>query len=265
MINVLRSEWIKIRTVRMNTVLFICAVAIPLVIIGLTGALIAGEALEVGEDEVTGIITGTSLIPGILLGVVGASSITGEFGFNTIRPTFAATPRRTRVLVGKAIIIAALAAIAQALVVLMSYSLLRGILSMRGIEIRDFQSFTTFDVDNIGRVVTYSPAPPIIGIIVFATVVSLLGYGIGLLIHSTPAAVSILILWPLLLESLIAGILSTQVDNPERFLPYLSGIQLGNPLSGDSSIGRVSGGAYFAAVTLALVALGIVRTNRSDA
>ena len=40
----------------------------------------------------------------MLLGVIGAATVTGEFGFGTIRPTFAATPRRTTVLVAKALV-----------------------------------------------------------------------------------------------------------------------------------------------------------------
>ena len=98
MINTLRSEWIKLRTVRMNCVLFIIAVAFPVVVCVLVG-LAAATSTDLTVSDVAGLVTGTSVVTALLLGVVGAVSITAEFAYGTIRPTFAATPRRMRVLV----------------------------------------------------------------------------------------------------------------------------------------------------------------------
>ena len=44
-----RSEWIKLRTVRMNAVLALIAIAFPLVITGLTAALIDPDDFDASD------------------------------------------------------------------------------------------------------------------------------------------------------------------------------------------------------------------------
>jgi len=107
----------------------------------------------------------------------------------------------------------------------------------------------------------------LIGIVVFAVIVSLLGFGIGMVIRNTPAAVAVLILWPLVVENIIMAILSAAgVNNPQKFLPYISGFGLGNPNAPTSeSLSRVTGGLYFGAVTAAVATAGALITARRDA
>ena len=57
---------------------------------------------------------------------------------------------------------------------------------------------------------------------------TLLGYGLGLLIRNTPATICILLLWPLIAEGLIAGLLSVAgAEECARFLPVLGRVQHG--------------------------------------
>jgi ABC-2 type transport system permease protein len=251
MINTIRSEWIKLRTVRMNFVLFVLAVAFPVVVSVLVAALASINDLKV--DDVVGLVTGSSVVTALLLGVVGAVSISAEFAHGTIRPTFAATPKRMRVLISKAVVIALFAAVAEALVVVFCYAVSSAIVSSRGAHL------------------SLSDQPEarsaLIGIVVFAVIVSLLGFGIGKVIRNTPAAVAVLILWPLVVENIIMAILSAAgVDNPQKFLPYISGFGLGNPNAPTSeSLSRVAGGLYFGAVTAVVAMAGALITARRDA
>ncbi|MEY2522580.1 MAG: type transport system permease protein [Ilumatobacteraceae bacterium] len=251
MINTIRSEWIKLRTVRMNFVLFVLAVAFPVVVSVLVAALASINDLKV--DDVVGLVTGSSVVTALLLGVVGAVSISAEFAHGTIRPTFAATPKRMRVLISKAVVIALFAAVAEALVVVFCYAVSSAIVSSRGAHL------------------SLSDQPEarsaLIGIVVFAVIVSLLGFGIGMVIRNTPAAVAVLILWPLVVENIIMAILSAAgVDNPQKFLPYISGFGLGNPNAPTSeSLSRVAGGLYFGAVTAVVAMAGALITARRDA
>ena len=107
----------------------------------------------------------------------------------------------------------------------------------------------------------------LIGIVVFAIIVSLLGLGIGMVIRNTPAAVAVLILWPLVAENIIRVVLSAAgVDRPARFLPYTSGFGLGaTDVSAHEGLGRIAGGVYFGAATLAVAIIGAVITSRRDA
>jgi ABC-2 type transport system permease protein len=204
-------------------------------------------------SDVAGLVTATSVVTALLLGVVGAVSISAEFAYGTIRPTFAATPRRMRVLVAKAIVIAVFAAVAEALVVVLCYLLASSIATSRGASL------------SLGD--QPEARAGLIGIVIFAVIVSLLGFGFGMVIRNTPAAVAILILWPLIVENIIRVILSAAgVDNPQKFLPYTSGFGLGNPDPATSeTLGRVAGGLYFAAVTAAVAAIGAIITARRDA
>lgn len=252
-IRTIRSEWIKIRTVRMNTVLAIIAIAFPLIVVILTAAL--GSAESASARDLVGLTTGSSVLTAMLIGVIGAAGITGEFGFNTIRPTFAATPNRWKVIGAKAIVTTVVALVVEALVVILAYSIGAAILRNRGAVI---------DLGTAGDGATAA----MYGIVLFAAIVSLLGFGLGLLTRSTPAAVAILILWPLLAELIIAGVLSVAgVDNAFKWMPYQAGANLGNPDAGieSDSLGRVAGGLYFFAVTTLVVVIGSIFTSRRDA
>jgi ABC-2 type transport system permease protein len=251
MINTLRSEWIKLRTVRMNLILFMLAVAFPVMVSVLVAALADIEDLQI--SDIVGSVTGSSVVTALLLGVVGAVSISAEFAYGTIRPTFAATPRRVRVLVAKGIVTALFAAVAEALVVVFCFALSSAIASSRGATI-------SLDDDPEARAA-------LIGIVVFAVIVSLLGLGLGMVIRNTPAAVAVLILWPLVVENIILAILSAAgVDHPQKFLPYISGFALGDPNAASSdSLGRVAGGLYFGTVTVLVATIGTIITVRRDA
>lgn len=253
MINALRSEWIKLRTIRMNWVLVIIAVAFPLIVSVLTAALIDDDFFD--AEDLLGVVQGTSVITGMLLGVIGAATVTGEFGFGTIRPTFAATPRRIVVIVAKAIVTILVAIVVEAVVVLGTF-FIAGTIA----ESRDYR-IDLADAPN-GR-------PAIVGIVLFAAIIALLGYGLGLLIRNTPATVAILILWPLVAEGIIGALLGAAgVESPFKFLPYNAGISMADPSSHiDTSdqLGRVAAGLYFFGVTAVVTVLGALATSRRDA
>jgi ABC-2 type transport system permease protein len=255
MLNTLRSEWIKLRTIRMNHVLIILAIAFPLIITVLTAILI-GDPTDMDAKELAGLVTGTSVITGMLLGVIGASSITGEFGFGTIRPTFAATPKRMRVVLAKGIVTVVVALVVEAAVVVICYGAGSVILSSRD---------ATMD---LGAPASQGSKEAMIGVVLFAAIVSVLGFGLGLVMRSTPASVAVLILWPLVAEGLIGALLAAAgVEDPFKWLPYNAGINLGNPDAANNgeSLGRVVGGLYFFAVAAAVTVLGAMITNRRDA
>jgi ABC-2 type transport system permease protein len=250
-IETIRSEWIKLRTVRMNLVLFIIAVAFPVIVCVLVASL--GDIKDLRVADVAGLVAGSSVITALLLGVVGAVSISAEFAYGTIRPTFAATPRRMRVLASKAVVIALFAVVAEALVVVICYALSSSIANSRGASI-------SLSDDNQARAA-------LIGIFVFAIIVSLLGFGLGMVIRNTPAAVAVLILWPLVAENIVFLILNAAaVSRPRRFLPYTSGFGLASTdPANHEGLSRIAGGVYFAVVTAAVAAVGAFITSRRDA
>jgi ABC-2 type transport system permease protein len=248
MINLLRSEWIKVRTVRVNWVLGILAAAFPVVLIALVAALT--NDVRSTADALVGAVTATMVLTSLLLGVVGALNLTSEYSHNTIRATFAAVPQRINVLVAKALVTLASTIACAALIEAVTFVAGSVILSSRDGEI---------DVSG-------SDKAALVGAVVLAGLLAMLGYGLGLIIRNSPATVAILVLWPLLLENLARGVLAAAgVENGTPWLPYQSAILMANPDLSDSDPSRLHGGLYLGTVVLVLVIVGLFVNKRRDA
>ena len=247
--NLVRSEWIKLRSVRVTLVLAIVAAALPLVVVVLVTTL--GKHVEdVSGSDFTGLITGTMVVTALVLGVIGTLNLTSEYSHGTIRTTFAAVPKRRHVLLAKGGVALVATLILAIVIMLTSFVIGRIILSSRDAHL-------TFSGDNTAGMV---------GIVVFCGLLSLFGFGLGLIIRNSAAAITLFVLWPLLLENIASLVLSAAgVDDPQRWLPYQSAFRmiLTEPDFGGTS--RLHGGVYFGAVALALVLIGIVINERRDA
>lgn len=248
MLNLLNAEWIKVRSVRVNIVLACLAAAIPIIIVVLVAAL-EGHPSDQSTQDFIGLITGTMVLTSLLMGVIGALNLTGEFSHGTIRTTFAATPKRRQVLVVKAIVALVSALVFAAVVAVVCVVVGPAILGSRGapqhLESHHWSA--------------------LLGVVLLAGLLALFGYGLGLLIRSSPATVVVFVLWPLLLEGLIALVLRVAgVDDPIRWLPYQRAIQMANPET-DGDHGRWAGGIYMGVVVLVIIAVGIFVNERRDA
>ena len=250
MINLLRSEFFKLRTVRLNIWLPIGAVIALVVITALVG-LLSSNPEQFTNTDLMGLIGAFSILVSMMIGVATSLGITSEFGHSTIRPTLAATPNRPMVFVAKAIISVAFGLVVGTIAVTSSYIVGSVLLNGRDADVGlsgDDGSLASF-----------------FGVIVLAGLLALFGYGLGLILRNAPAAVSIIILWPLLIEGILSGVLAVAgVDDPQKFLPYSSAFALVIPNTNDAPGGRISGGLFFGLVALALVVVGIVTNNRRD-
>lgn len=246
--DLLRSEWFKLRTVRLNIWLPALAVAGLLLVTSLV-TLLTPDAEILDATDLASVIGGFSILVSMMIGITTSLGITSEFNHHTIRPTLAATPRRQRVFAAKAIVSAGFGLLVGTFGVVASYGLGATLLSSRGGAV----GLSTDDgtISALG------------GVIVLSVLLALFGYGVGLLVRNGPAAVSLVVLWPLLIESIIGGVLSVaRVEEPQKFLPYTSAFALVTPE--DSDPGRIYGGVFFALVAIALVVLGSVVNNRRD-
>jgi hypothetical protein len=99
--------------------------------------------------------------------------------------------------------------------------------------------------------------------------VTTIGFGVGNLIRNTPAAVAALLLWPLVIENILARLLFAALDLEwGRYLPFTQGLTLGISDRGEDDselMSRIGGGLYFYAFVVVVTILGVIRTNRSDA
>ena len=94
----------------------------------------------------------------------------------------------------------------------------------------------------------------------------LLGHGLGLFIRNSAATVCILLLWPLIVEGLIAGLLSAAGgEGLVRFLPYSAGFNMAVIEEDPDAFGGIAGGLYFFAWVAVILVLGVVTAKRRDA
>ena len=248
--NTISSEWLKLRTVTLNVVLLGIGAGF-VVVITLLVATLNGDPGDFSGSELAGIVGGTSVVTGFVVSVIAALSITSEFAHGTIRPTLAATPDRTRVFLAKAVVLSALGFVTGIVVAWGSYLIGLVVLNLRGADVGVSGGDGSLAV--------------LLGVPFFFTILAMFGYGLGLLLRNTPAAVAVAILWPLLVETIIRGVLALAgVDEPDYFLPYQSGFALVSPDDAFQGYGRVGGGIFFAVVVAALVAVAVAINTRRD-
>ncbi|MGW6512266.1 ABC transporter permease [Streptomyces niveus] len=101
---VLAAEWIKFRSVRSTVWTTVATFVVPVV-----GAVFvaATGSLQDGDTVIGGSLT-LSVVAQMLAAVVGAMTITGEYGSGTIRTTLAANPNRGTVVAAKVALVAGL-------------------------------------------------------------------------------------------------------------------------------------------------------------
>ena len=210
--NTLRSEWIKMRSVRSTTWTL---VAMSLISVGI--AVIAGVAdsnqwshMSLAEqlifDPTKKSLQGL-LFSQLVIGVLGVLVVSAEYGTGTIRATLAATPNRPRVLATKAAVFAAVALVVGQLL--------------------------AFGAFFVGQALM-SPAPhaslgqpgvlgAVIGAGLMIPVLGLFALGIGTIVRHTAGAITTFVAAMFVLP-LIVGALPSSVANPiMKFLPFKIG------------------------------------------
>ncbi len=255
MIDLLRSEWFKLRTLRLNYILLIIGFVFVAVITALVGvfAEIDQPFVESTSADMAGIVGGTSILAGLLISVIGVLAISSEFGHGTIRPTLVATPARAKVFIAKAIVLAVLAFVSGLVIGLVGYVIGFALWSGRGAEDLSF-----FDSDGTLSVL-------LLGLPILFVLLTLFGYGLGLLIRNSAAAVTLAILWPILIETIIGTAFAVAgVEEPGKFLPYQSALALVTPDADGFAYGRLGGGLFFGIVVFVLVGAAMLINNRRD-
>ncbi len=177
MIAVVRSEWIKLRSVRSNVSTAIVAVAIPLLITLLSVAFMGETSID--DSTLSDFVLGTGSIAVLLIGVIGVLCITQEYSQGTIRLTLAATPGRTKVYAGKALLMVIFGAALTGFIILVSLVVGSLILESRDVP---------------GPHASMSAG--LLAMVLMGALVALLGMAIGTLTRNPPSAITTLVLWP---------------------------------------------------------------------
>lgn len=231
---VIRSEWIKLRSVRSTVITFgFAGVAVAafgvLISMFSSGGAIGGEGVIVA-DPAGNSLFGTNIAQ-LVLGVLGALLITTEYSTGLIRATLTAVPKRLPVLWAKV-----------AVVTTASFAVMAS-----AVAIAFFAGQALYGGDGPGASF-FDPGVPraLLGAAVFPTAIAVMGMALGTLMRHTATAVGVLFgvlfIVPLLVQALggvwvdIASYLpseagqamTTLVSDPERLSPLAGfGVMVG--------------------------------------
>ena len=240
----LRSELVKLRTIRTMGVLLLAAVALTLL-----GVILEGLAAELGElataDTQRTLIGDYGASNAVLLSTfAGLLLVTSEFRYGTIRPTLLFEPRRRVVLAAK-LTAAALVGILFAIVcVALSFGAGLAVLAVRDVDFAPTGSQTL--------VLAFGP-------IAASALTAMLGVTIGALIRNQVGAIVVLVVYSLGVEALVFA----AVPSVGAYLPGQASSALGGMPDANLLAPGVAA-AVAVAWTLAFVAAATLRTEHGD-
>jgi ABC-type transport system involved in multi-copper enzyme maturation permease subunit len=254
---VIRSEWIKLRTLR-STWLTIGGILFALVAFGLTSALTASGQVEVtaqggppgfaGTDPVSTVLSGATfavLIVAVLGAIVGAR----EYSTGMIRTTLAAVPARLPVLWGKLVTFVGVLAPVALVGVIVSF--------FAGMAILDAGSAETvaWSDDGVARAV--------LGTAAYLVGLGVIGVAVGVLMRSTAGAIGTVIGAVLFVPTLASALLPDSWDGVLKYLPSNAGQAFTSLNPGDTLLDPGAGIAVFVGwVALAIVGAAIALKRR---
>ncbi|MFF0817365.1 ABC transporter permease [Rhodococcus sp. NPDC003318] len=198
-------------------------------------------------DSVGG-VTGFGVL---VLMIMAALAVTSEYRFGIIRTTFQAVPKRDSVLVTKAALIGIFGAVLTFVLTFGAYAIAK---AAAGSE--------------AGALLTLSGAEAwraIYGVPIYALLCVALAVGVGSLVRQSAGAITLLLLWPLLIESLF-GLFGKVGREIQPFLPFANANHfLGSDQGIDWHWGPWGSLVYFAVFVAIVFGASLYVVNRRDA
>jgi ABC-2 type transport system permease protein len=265
---VLKSEWIKLWTLRSTTwtlaITVVLMVGIALML-GFFMNLAVQEMPAEAADATSAILPGASIVVGgyqmaqLVVAVLGALIITGEYSTGMIRSTFSAVPRRLPAFFAKLAVLFSVSFVVTLAGVALSY-----LVTIPFVQ----ETVSLTDGDNV-RV--------LVGSALYVATIAALSLGIGTLLRSTAGAIftvmGLLLVIPNILAVVTAFSDNVVLEAIYKYLPSLAGQQLMSmggidPMTGMAATGNLApwaGYGVLAAWTLVTLAAAAVVLKRRDA
>jgi len=251
--NVIRSEWIKFRTVR-STVIVSALTALFMVGLGLLVSSVTNARWshldpveQLPYNLVRRSLVGVNLAQ-LTVGVLGVLVITGEYTTGMIRATLGAVPKRLPVLWGKA---AVFAPVTFALTLAASFAAFLGgqaLLGAHGVPLS-----------------TPGALRAVFGVALYLTVLSVLALALGFLIRNTAGAITALFAILIVVPAVAAALPDTWQRNIVPYLPSSAGQAVYMTHQVPNSLHPWNGFALFCGYTAVAVAGAAFALRRRDA
>ena len=256
---VLRSEWVKLRSVRSSTMSLVAAAG-TMLFIGAVSAAFAGGLLvdpdgegggSPGAEDPTSVALAGVLLAPLIIGILGVMSMTSEYSTGTIRTTFTVVPKRLSVLWSKAAVLTAVTLPAMAVATLATFGVGQALLGAG-------TSAATAGLGDPGVL------RALLGTAAYLTAVALIGLAFGALLRATSAALSALFALVFLLPGLGGFLLPSSVgDDVLPYLPSNAATAFTSVASGPDMLGPGTGAVVLAAwVVVPLLAAAVALQRR---
>lgn len=250
MLHLMKSEFIKLRTLRSTLTATIVLIIFPVAVTVLSAMF----AKNPDEIMVIKVLVNTGIVSLLLCGVLGVFAIAQEYSQGTIRITFAATPLRMKVFIAKALVISLWVAVAVAVLEGIGLIGANYALHSRGFDFGVMYQATP-GIDSAWQVLFAFGAVCIL----FA----LVGFALGALLRSSPGAIATLILVPLLVEGIVTGLLIAAFDiDISRRTPFTAAIRAVQVVPDAARWGLVG---YFSIWCLVITVIAALLMKRRDA
>lgn len=209
--NLLRSEWTKLRSVRGTWIAAVSTVA-SAAVLGVLGIsdLLGGSPADLpdGWDPTATSLQGF-LFAQLIIGMLGALSVTPEYGTGMIGTSLVFVPARSRLLAAKATVVAAVALVVGFVTTVLSFGVVQVVLIGASLP-------------------AAGPGDPgvvraLVAGTLYLTLIGLLGVAVGSLTRSTTASLAALVGVLLLVPALGPGLPGALGDLFARYWPVTAG------------------------------------------
>ena len=256
-VDLIGSEWTKLRTVRSTTWTLGLTVVIGIGISALATAETRAHwstmsAISRATLDPTRLSLAGTFFCQLVLGVLGVLVMSSEYATGTIRATFAVAPRRPLVLLAKVLVFGAVVLVLSEAVAVCSFFLGQALLSAPATH----ASFST-----PGAVTA------VVGTGLYLCVMGLFALALATLIRHTAGAISAYVVILLVLPLIVEALPSSLQNAMNRFWPAVIGSRLLNPTNGGASFtfSPWVGFAVLCGYTFALLVIGGFLLVRRDA
>lgn len=252
---VLRSEWIKLRSLR-GTWLGLGAVLVVMVGIGVIAAAVSINRVASGggggpraEGPLATVLLGANFGV-LLLGVIGCLAGAREYASRMITATVAAVPRRWPVVFGKATVLGAVVLPVALVGVFGAFFLGMATLSRGGAA----------TVALSGSGVLRS----IIGMALYLTAIALLGLGLGIIMRSAAASIGTLIGGVIILPGIAGALLPASWSEILKYLPTNAAASFTSVTPPATDLSAGAGAVVLIAWVVLALGAAIVAIRRRD-
>jgi ABC-2 type transport system permease protein len=245
----MRAEWIKFSTLRINWGMLVVAFVLDIALL-VIGLIFFNRSLGDSEpvtDADTRIetITGPLGVFATVVSILGVLIMASEYKSKTVIPTFATAPIRSEVVAAKAIVIAVVAFVGAVVGMLVNWIVGAITLDARGfpVDIADDHF-----VQALG------------GSVLFVVLATLFGFGLGVLFKNSVLSIVLVVAIPAVAEPALSGFLPDWID---RYLPFAAGSAMVTP-GGTDQLPPWEGGGVFGLWAIALIIVAAMIFERRD-